>query len=148
MEIKRIDHLCFAVKDLERTKKIYEDNLGLVPTVEYVAESEHIKVARYYIGEVAVEFMESTSPEGEVAKFIKKRGEGVFLISYKVDDLDGALTELKAKGADLIDQKPRELFGNRYAFIQKPDKLCGVLTELVEGNFDINQVKSRNERGE
>ena len=76
-----------------------------------------------------------------MAKFIKKRGEGVFLISYKVDDLDGALTELKARGADLIDQEPRALFGNRYAFIQKPDKLCGVLTELVEGDFDINQVK-------
>ena len=140
MKIQKIDHICFAVEDLERTKKIYQENMGLVPTVEYVAESEHIKVARYYIGEVAVEFMESTSPQGEVAKFIRKRGEGVFLISYKVDDLDKALAELKAKGADLIDQEPRALFGNRYAFIQKPDKLCGVLTELVEGDFDINQV--------
>src|SRR5208283_4838722 len=101
MKIEKIDHICFAVEDLEKTKKIYEENLGLVPVVEYVAESEFIKVARYYIGEVAVEFMESTSPEGEVAKFIKKKGEGVFLISYKVDDLDGALTELKARGADL-----------------------------------------------
>ncbi|HME44988.1 MAG TPA: VOC family protein [Syntrophorhabdales bacterium] len=141
MEIQRIDHICFAVKDLDRTKKIYKDNLGLVPTVEYVAESEYIKVARYYVGEVAVELMESTSPEGEVAKFIKKRGEGVFLISYKVDDLDKALAELKAKGADLIDQEPRALYGNRYAFIQKPNQLCGVLTELLEGDFDINQVR-------
>ena len=145
MKIERIDHICFAVKDLERTKKIYEDNLGLVPTVEYVAESEYIKVARYYVGEVAVELMESTSPEGEVAKFIKKRGEGVFLISYKVDDLDGALSELKAKGADLIDHEPRQLYGNRYAFIQKPNQLCGVLTELLEGEFDINQVRSSQE---
>ena len=141
MKIQRIDHICFAVKDLERTKKIYEDNLGLVPTVEYVAESEYIKVARYYIGGVAVELMESTSPKGEVAKFVKKRGEGVFLISYKVDDLDKALAELKAKGADLIDQEPRALYGNRYAFIQKPNQLCGVLTELLEGDFDINQVR-------
>jgi methylmalonyl-CoA/ethylmalonyl-CoA epimerase len=141
MKIEKIDHICFAVKDLERTKKIYKDNLGLVPTVEYVAESEYIKVARYYIGEVAVELMESTSPEGEVAKFIKKRGEGDFLISYKVDDLDRALVELKAKGADLIDQEPRALYGNRYAFIQKPNQLCGVLTELLEGDFDVNQVR-------
>ena len=110
MKIEKIDHICFAVENLERTKKIYEENFGLVPTVEYVAESESIKVARYYIGEVAVEFMESTGPEGEVAKFIEKRGEGVFLISYKVDDLDGALAELKAKGVDLIDERaPRSL---------------------------------------
>ncbi|HUJ90778.1 MAG TPA: VOC family protein [Syntrophorhabdales bacterium] len=141
MKIERIDHICFAVKDLERTKKIYGENFGLAPTVEYVAESEYIKVARYYIGEVAVEFMESTSPEGEVAKFIKKSGEGVFLISYKVDDLDAALNELKAKGQRLIDKEPRALFGNRYAFVHKPNELCGVLTELLDGDFDINQVK-------
>ena len=140
MKIEKIDHICFAVGDLEKTKKIYEENLGLVPVVEYVAESEFIKVARYYIGDVAVEFMESTSPEGEVAKFIKKRGEGVFLIAYKVENLDGALAELKTKGADLIDQEPRALFGNRYAFIQKPDKLCGILTELVDGDFDSSQA--------
>ncbi|MGD0237551.1 MAG: VOC family protein [Syntrophorhabdales bacterium] len=140
MKIEKIDHICFAVDNLEKTKKIYKENLGLAPAVEYVAESEFIKVARYYIGEVAVEFMESTSPEGEVAKFIKKRGEGVFLIAYKVENLDGALAELKAKGADLIDQKPRALFGNRYAFIQKPNKLCGILTELVDGDFDMSQV--------
>ncbi len=140
MKIQKIDHICFAVKDLERTKQMYSDNFGLLPEVEYVAEAEHIKVARYYIGDVAVELMESTSPEGEVAKFIKKRGEGVFLISYRVDDLKAALTELKAKGADLIDQEPRELFGNRYAFVQRPDKLCGVLTELLDGEFDKSKV--------
>ena len=141
MKIEKIDHICFAVKDLEKTKKIYEENLSLVPAVEYLAESEHIKVARYYVGEVAVELMESTSPEGDVAKFIRKRGEGVFLVSYKVEDLDEALAELKAKGADLIDRKPRALFGTRYAFIHKPDKLCGVLTELIEGDFDVSQVE-------
>lgn len=140
MKIEKIDHICFAVKDLEKTKQIYQDNFGLLPEIEYIAESEYIKVARYYIGEVAVEFMESTAPEGEVAKFIEKRGEGVFLISYKVDDLDNALAELKAKGVDLIDKSPRALFGNRYAFIHKPNKLCGVLTELLDGDFDKNQV--------
>ncbi|RLA88213.1 MAG: methylmalonyl-CoA epimerase, partial [Deltaproteobacteria bacterium] len=76
MKIEKIDHICFAVKDLEETKKRYKDALGLVPDVEYIADSEKIKVARYYIGDVAIEFMESTSPDGEVAKFIKRKGEG------------------------------------------------------------------------
>jgi methylmalonyl-CoA/ethylmalonyl-CoA epimerase len=146
MKIQRIDHICFAVEDLERTKQIYRDNFGLVPEVEYIAESEYIKVARYYVGEVAVEFMESTSPQGEVAKFIKKRGEGVFLISYKVDDLDAALDELKHKGQKLIDDKPRSLFGNRYAFVQRPDQLCGILTELLDGEFDRSKVPSPNKQ--
>lgn len=139
MKFEKIDHICFAVKNLEETKAVYKNDFGLIPSHEYVAESEKIKVARYYIGEVAIEFMESTSPEGEVAKFIGARGEGVFLISYKVDDLAKAMEELRAKNVKLIDSKPRELFGNRYAFVHHPHKLNGVLTELLEGDFDINK---------
>jgi methylmalonyl-CoA/ethylmalonyl-CoA epimerase len=139
MKIEKIDHICFAVKNLEETKMIYKEDFGLTPSHEYVAESEKIKVARYYIGDVAVEFMESTSPDGEVSKFIHSRGEGAFLISYKVDSLDKALEELRKKGKKLIDDKPRELFGNRYAFVHHPSKLHGVLTELLEGDFDINK---------
>lgn len=139
MKIEKIDHICFAVKDLEKTKIIYKEDFGLIPAFEYTAESEKIKVARYCIGEVAVEFMESTSPDGDVAKFIDSRGEGAFLISYKVDNLDDALAELRGKGKKLIDDKPRELFGNRYAFIHHPSKLHGVLTELLDGDFDINK---------
>ena len=139
MKIEKIDHICFAVKDLEGTKKIYKDHFDLLPACEYIAESEKIKVVRYYIGEVAVEFMESTSPDGEVAKFIDSRGEGAFLISYKVDNLEKSMRELKEKNVKLIDDKPRELFGTRYAFVHHPNKLHGVLTELLEGDFDINK---------
>ena len=139
MKIEKIDHICFAVKDLEETKRVYREDFGLVPALEYTAESEKIRVSRYYIGEVAVEFMESTAPDGEVAKFIKKRGEGVYLISYKVDDLAGAMGELKDKGVELIDEKPREIFGTRYAFVHHPTRLHGVLTELLEGEFDMSK---------
>ena len=97
MRIEKIDHICFAVRNLEEAKRVYEEDFGLVPDVEYVAKSEKIKVARYYVGEVAVEFMESTSADGEVAKFIHSRGEGAFLISYKVDNLSKAMEELKEK---------------------------------------------------
>lgn len=139
MKIKKVDHICFAVKDLEKTKKVYKDDLGLEPAFEYVAHSEKIKVARYLIGEVAVELMESTAPDGEVAKFVNTKGEGVFLISYQVDDLSRAMQELREKHVQLIDDKPREIFGTKYAFIHHPDKLSGVLTELIEGEFDLNK---------
>ena len=113
--------------------------MNLEPDYEYVAPSEKIRVARYCIGEVGVEFMESTAPDGEVAKFIKAKGEGFFLIAYKVDNLSEAMQELKAKNIQLIDNAPRELLGTKYAFIHHPSKLNGVLTELIEGDFDINK---------
>jgi methylmalonyl-CoA/ethylmalonyl-CoA epimerase len=139
VKFERIDHICFAVRDLDETRRVYREHFGLVPAHEYVADSEKIKVARYYIGEVAVEFMESTANDGEVAKFIENRGEGVFLISYKVDDLPRAIQELKNKNVRLIDDRPRELFGTRYAFVHHPSKLNGVLTELLDGEFDITK---------
>ena len=138
MKFEKIDHLCFVVKDLDRTKKVYEEDFGLVPDYEYVAESEKVRVARYCIGEVGVEFMEATTPDSEVATFIEEKGEGFFLISYKVDDLDKAMDELRAKSVTLIDKKPRELCGNRYAFVHHPRKLNGVLTELLDGDFKVD----------
>ena len=135
----KIDHICLAVRDLAAARKSYEDILGLELDCEYVAESESIKVARYYIGEVALELMESTSPDGEVAKFIEKKGEGVFLISYAVDDVVKKMDELKEKGHTLIDKRPRELCNNRYAFINPPRQMCGVLTEIVDGDFTLDE---------
>jgi methylmalonyl-CoA/ethylmalonyl-CoA epimerase len=139
MKIEKIDHICFAVKDLEAAKKTYREDLNLEPDFEYTAPSEKIKVARYYIGEVAVELMESTAPDGEVAKFIKAKGEGFFLISYKVGSVSEAIRELREKNIRLIDNKPRELLGTKYAFIHHPGKLNGVLTEIIEGDFDMNK---------
>jgi methylmalonyl-CoA/ethylmalonyl-CoA epimerase len=138
MEAEAIDHICIAVKNLEEAQKVYEGTLGLKLAVKYVAESEKIHVARYYLGEVALELMEATDKESEVAKFIERRGEGVFLISYRVADVDEALAELKAKGEKTIDREPRKLMGNRYAFIQPPTRLSGVLTEVLDGDFDPN----------
>lgn len=135
MKLRQIDHICIAVKDLKKARQVYEEDLGLELHCTYEAESEKIRVARYYVGDVALELIEATAPDSEVAKFIEKRGEGFFLISYRVDNVDEALAELKAKGRKTIDQKPRELMGNRYAFIHHPRELCGVLTEVLDGEF-------------
>jgi len=136
MKVEKIDHICFAVKDLDQAVKAYEETLGLTPDLTYVEESEKIKVARYNLGGVAVELMESTSPDGAVAKFIKRRGEGFYLISYKVDDVEKGLKELMAKGKKPIDTNPRQMPGILYAFLEPPWKMLGTLTEIIEGEFE------------
>jgi methylmalonyl-CoA/ethylmalonyl-CoA epimerase len=136
VKAKAVDHICIAVKDLESARKAYEDTLGLEPAQEYVSLSEKIKVVRYYLGEVALELMEDTDGTGDVAKFINKRGEGVFLVSYRVDDVEAGLKELRGKGQKTIDSEPREMMGIRYAFVQPPARLGGVLTEIMDGRWD------------
>jgi methylmalonyl-CoA/ethylmalonyl-CoA epimerase len=136
MKAEKIDHICIAVKDLKKAQEIYETTLGLELSIKYVAESEKIHVARYYLGDIALELMEPTDQESEVAKFLKKKGEGVFLISYRVADVVEGLSEIQSRGEPLIDKEPRQLMGNRYAFIQPPARMCGVLTEILDGDFD------------
>ena len=77
----------------------------------------------------------SLNHDCEVARFLKKRGEGFFLISYRVDDVQESLEELRGIGKQTIDDKPRRLMGNRYAFLEPPDRMHGVLTEIVDGSF-------------
>jgi methylmalonyl-CoA/ethylmalonyl-CoA epimerase len=131
-----IDHLCFAVRDLDAAVATYRDLLGVEPDGIYTAPSEKIRVARFYLGAVALELMEPTEPDSEVGRFLAARGEGFFLISYRVEDVDAGLRELQEKGRRTIDAAPRALMGNRYAFIVPPKEIGGVLTEILDGDFD------------
>ncbi len=136
MKAEAIDHICIAVKDLKAAARVYEETLGLEPAAEYVSQREKIRVLRYYLGEVALELMEDIDGTGDVADFIKKNGEGVYLVCYRVGNVEAGLAELQDKGIRTIDRKPRELMGIRYAFIQPPARLGGVLTEIMDGEFD------------
>jgi methylmalonyl-CoA/ethylmalonyl-CoA epimerase len=140
MKINKIDHICIAVKDLEQAKKVWEPFLGKSgPDDAYVDEPEKIRVARYYLGEVGFELMESTTDDGEVAKFIANRGEGVMLISFNVDDTRQAVAELQDQGLPLIPAPGGEIarpFRNcEFAFVH-PKKLNGVLTEIIDDKQD------------
>ncbi len=140
MKARKIDHICFAVRSLDEARKTYEGLLGLEPACMYESDEESIKVVRYYLGEVAIELLEPTTPTCEVARFIEKRGEGFFLISFRVDDVEDALQCLKDAGCRTVDREPRTLLGNRYAFIQPPKVMHGVLMEILDGTFVTSPV--------
>lgn len=132
MQIKHIDHIGIAVKNLETAGKFYTDILGLkIENTENIADQK-VNVAFIPITDSEVELLESTDPDGAVAKHINARGEGVQHIAFRVENLTGALEELKAKGIRLIDEQPRYGAGGaRIAFIH-PKETNGVLVELCE----------------
>lgn len=131
MKIEKIDHICIAVKDLKKAEEYLKEIFGLAPDDRYIEENEKIDVARYYIGEVGLELMGFTDTDSEVAKFIDKHGEGVYLISLKVDNTEKALEELKAKNVPVIDEVPRKWRNSNYIFL-KPKAFFGVLMELID----------------
>lgn len=131
VKILNLDHIGIAVKSLTESSKFYE-LLGIKSTgTEEVAEQK-VKVAFFPVGDSEVELLESTSPDGPIAKHIEKNGEGIQHIALRVDDLEAALAELKAKGIRLIDEKPRYGAGGaRIAFVH-PKSTGGILLELSE----------------
>ena len=140
MRINKMDHICVAVKNLDEARKAWEQLLGKdKPDDEYVDEREKIRVARYMVGEVGFELMESTTPDGDVAKFIEKRGEGVMLVSFNVDNTRETVQELRGKGYSFIPDARGEIARPfrecEFAFVH-PKKLNGVLTEIIDYKWD------------
>ena len=132
MKVKHIDHIGIAVNGIETAGKFYTDILGLkIAEVENVADQK-VNVAFIPITDSEVELLESTDPDGPVAKYIQARGEGVQHVAFRVENIEEALAELKEKGVRLIDQEPRNGAGGaRIAFIH-PKETNGVLVELCE----------------
>jgi methylmalonyl-CoA/ethylmalonyl-CoA epimerase len=132
MKIKNIDHIGIAVKSIEQAGKFYTDVLGLaIEDIETVAEQK-VNVAFIPITDSEVELLQSVEPDGPVAKYIEKRGEGIQHIAFRVDDINQCLEELKEKGVRLIDQTPRHGAGGaKIAFIH-PKETNGVLVEICE----------------
>ncbi|MGI6092104.1 MAG: methylmalonyl-CoA epimerase [Veillonellaceae bacterium] len=128
----RLDHVGIAVKDLEQAKKFYTEVLGMTAMGEEVVEQQKVKVCFIPCGDSEVELLESTSPDGPIAKFIEKNGEGIQHIAIRVDDINAALADLKAKGVRLIDQEPRYGAGGASIAFIHPKATGGILLELSE----------------
>ncbi|RLB37862.1 MAG: methylmalonyl-CoA epimerase [Deltaproteobacteria bacterium] len=132
MKIKHIDHIGIAVKSIDQAKRFYSEILGLkIEEIENVADQK-VNVAFLPITDSELELLESTHPDGPVAKYIESRGEGIQHIAFRVENIEEALAELKQKGVRLIDEKPRKGAGGaKIAFIH-PKETNGVLVEICE----------------
>jgi methylmalonyl-CoA epimerase len=132
MNIKNIDHIGIAVNNIQESLSFWQASLGIEPQGTEEVPQQKLRTAFLPVGDTEIELLESTSPDSSVAKFLEKHGEGLHHIAIRVDDIDAALAELKAKGVKLIDETPRNgAGGSRIAFVH-PRSTHGVLLELCE----------------
>lgn len=130
-KIKKINHIAIVVEDIEAALGFWRDQLGLVLDHVEIVPSQTSKVAFIPVGDGEVELVQPTDPESGLGKYLMKRGEGMHHLCIEVDDIEGVLVDLKAKGVQLINQVPQDLPGRRMAFIH-PKAANGVLVELYE----------------
>ncbi len=132
MKAVKIDHIGIAVKSIEASLKFYSELLGLKLEGEEIVKEQKVKTAFLSIGNVEIELLESTGPDGPIAKFIEARGEGIQHIAFAVDNIEEALKELEEKNFRLIDHKPRAGAGSKKIAFLHPKDSFGVLVELCE----------------
>ena len=129
--ITKIDHIGIAVNSINEALKLYTDVLGLkLQDIEVVADQK-VRTAIIPVGESKIELIESTDPEGAIAKHIERRGEGLHHLALEVSDIQEALGTLVNKGVALIDEKPRGGVENSSIAFLHP-KGTKALIELVE----------------
>ena len=129
--ITKINHIGIAVRNIEEAAKFYTEVLGLKLKHIEVLEHAKLRAAIIPVGESMIELLESTDPEGTIAQYIEKRGEGIQHLALEVSNIQEALETLEKKGITHIDKKPKTgVEGASIAFLHPKD--TKVLIELVE----------------
>ena len=134
-KVLQVDHIGIGVSDLAATKEFYKNALGMehLPEDE-VVEEQKVKVSFFPCGDAELEFLESTTPDGPIGRFIEKnRGRnGIQHVAHRVDDIKAAIADLKEKGVRLIDEEPRYGAGGSAIAFLHPKATGGVLLELCQ----------------
>ena len=134
-KVLQVDHIGIGVSDLAATKEFYKNALGMehLPEDE-VVEEQKVKVSFFPCGDGELEFLESTTPDGPIGRFIEKNGgrNGIQHVALRVDDIKAAIADLKAKGVQLIDEEPRYGAGGSAIAFLHPKATGGVLLELCQ----------------
>ena len=128
-----IDHIGVAVENLAVARKTYETVLGFTVSGEETLPERGLEVCFVETGNAKIELIAPTREDSEVSSFLRKRGEGIHHLCVAVDDIDGAVTQMRERGARIIgDGVQSGAKGTRVAFLH-PKGTHGVLIELVEG---------------
>jgi methylmalonyl-CoA/ethylmalonyl-CoA epimerase len=129
--IIRIDHVAVVVENLAAALSVYRDALGLVVSKQETIPEQDVKMAFLPSGDSEIELLEPINPDSGIGRYLARRGEGLHHICLEVDDIQASLAELKARGAQLIDETPRRGAYGLIAFIH-PKGTHGVLIELLQ----------------
>ena len=134
--MKAIEHIGIAVSDLKQSIAMYT---GLLNTPCYkteVVDSEQVTTAFFKKGDQKIELLASTNPEGTIAKFIEKNGQGIHHIAFAVTDIKAEVQRLKAEGFVFVSEEPKRGADNKWVVFMHPKSAGGVLVELCQ---EINQ---------
>mgnify|MGYP000539252995 FL=1 len=131
----KVEHIGIAVKDLNISISLYEQLLGSPCYKTESVTSEQVDTAFFLQDHTKIELVASTDPQGVIAKFIEKKGEGLHHIAFEVPDIIIEMDRLKNAGFTLLNEQPKKGADNKLVCFIHPKNCNGVLIELCQSNY-------------
>ncbi len=132
LNLRKIEHIGIAVKDIEASNALFEMLLGEKPYKSEEVESENVITSFFKTGESKIELLQATSDESAIAKFLKKKGEGIHHIAFDVEDIELEIERLRDLGFTVLNDKPKRGADNKLVAFLHPKTTNGVLIELCQ----------------
>lgn len=130
--MRKIEHIGIAVKSFDSAVPLFEKLLNTPCYKTEAVESEHVNTAFFRQGENKIELLESSTPDGVIARFIEKKGEGIHHIAFDVEDIEAEMQRLVNEGFVLLNDKPKKGADNKLVCFLHPKHTNGVLIELCQ----------------
>lgn len=121
-----------AVKDFATAIPLFEKLLNTTCYKTELVAPEQVNTAFFMQGEAKIELVESIEPNGLIARFIEKKGEGIHHIAFEVSDIKAEMKRLQAEGFVLLNEEPKKGADNKWVCFLHPKTTNGVLIELCE----------------
>jgi methylmalonyl-CoA/ethylmalonyl-CoA epimerase len=138
--MNKIEHIGVAVKDLEKSNQLFAKLLGVSHYKTEEVASEGVKTSFFKSGPNKIELLEAVSEDSPIAKFIKKKGEGVHHIAFAVENLEKELKRLEDEGFNILRGFPKKGADNKLVAFVHPKATNGVLLELCQ---DIGTIENK-----
>ncbi|TVR79845.1 MAG: methylmalonyl-CoA epimerase [Saprospirales bacterium] len=130
--LKKIEHLGIAVEDLKRSEILFQKLTGSAPYKREAVESEGVITSFFRSGPNKIELLAATSEDSPIAKFLKKKGEGIHHVAFAVDDIEQEMIRLQAEGFRVLNEAPKKGADNKLICFLHPKDTNGVLIELCQ----------------
>jgi methylmalonyl-CoA/ethylmalonyl-CoA epimerase len=128
----KVEHLGIAVRNIQQSEELFSKLLGVAAYKRETVESEGVTTSFFKMGETKIELLESLQPDGVIAKFLDKKGEGIHHIAYEVADILSEMERLKQEGFTLLNEVPKKGADNKLVCFLHPKSTNGVLVELCQ----------------
>jgi methylmalonyl-CoA/ethylmalonyl-CoA epimerase len=129
--LKNVEHIGIAVKDLNKSRDLFETLFNKKNYKEESVSSEKVTTSFFQLGEAKIELLEGEN-DSAIAKFIEKKGEGIHHIAFEVEDIYSEMDRLRKEGFQILNEEPKKGADNKLVCFVHPKSANGVLVELCQ----------------